>query len=157
MPKTAKIQKNCHGENAVDKIMKAYYNSNTINRGDEGMNLTLDAKSALPVYQQVIQAIKLEILSGGLRNGDPLPSIRDLAKLLRINPNTVAKAYYTLEAEGFSEGRSGSGSRVKAPPGRQDALRKTMLEGEFKDFLEKAVTLGFSLKDVKLLLERMGA
>jgi GntR family transcriptional regulator len=118
------------------------------------MNLTIDAKSPLPVYQQVIQSIKLEVLSGGLRDGDPLPSIRDLAKLLRINPNTVAKAYYALEAEGFCEGRSGSGSRVKAPPGRQDALRKAMLESEFRIFLEKAVALGFSLEDIKQLTER---
>jgi GntR family transcriptional regulator len=119
------------------------------------MNLTIDAKSPLPVYQQVIQAIKLEVLSGGLRDGDPLPSIRDLAKLLKLNPNTVAKAYYALEQEGFSEGRSGSGSRVKAPPGRQDALRKAMLESEFRAFLEKAVSLGFSLEDVKQLMEKM--
>ena len=119
------------------------------------MNLTIDAKSPLPVYQQVVQAIKLEILSGGLRDGDPLPSIRDLAKLLKLNPNTVAKAYYALEAEGFSQGRSGSGSRVKAPPGRQDALRRAMLESEFKAFLEKAVSLGFSLKDVKQLMEKI--
>jgi GntR family transcriptional regulator len=119
------------------------------------MNLTIDAKSPLPVYQQVIQAIKLEVLSGDLRDGDPLPSIRDLAKLLRINPNTVAKAYYALEQEGFSEGRSGSGSRVKAPPGRQDALRRGMLESEFRSFLEKAVSLGFSLEDVKQLIERI--
>ena len=84
------------------------------------MNLMIDAKSPLPVYQQVIQAIKLEILSGGLHDGDQLPSIRDLAKLLKLNPNTVAKAYYALEAEGFSENRSGSGSRVKVPPGKQD-------------------------------------
>ncbi len=119
------------------------------------MNLTIDAKSPLPVYQQVIQAIKLEILSGGLRNGDPLPSIRDLAKLLKLNPNTVAKAYYALEAEGFSEGRSGSGSRVKVPPGRQDALRKAMLESELRIFLEKAVSLGFSLEDIGQLIERI--
>jgi len=119
------------------------------------MNLTIDAKSPLPVYQQVIQAIKLEILSGGLRDGDPLPSIRDLAKLLKLNPNTVAKAYYALEAEGFSEGRSGSGSRVKAPPGRQDGLRKAMLESEWRIFLEKAVSLGFSLADITQLMERI--
>lgn len=118
------------------------------------MNLTIDAKSPLPVYQQVIQAIKLEILSGRLRDGDPLPSIRDLAKLLRINPNTVAKAYYALEAEGFSAGRSGSGSRVKAPPGRRDALRRAMLESELRLFLEKAASLGFSMGDVTQLLER---
>lgn len=119
------------------------------------MNLTIDAKSPLPVYQQVIQAIKLDILSGGLRDGDLLPSIRDLAKLLKLNPNTVAKAYYALEAEGFSENRSGSGSRVKVPPGRQDSLRRAMLESEFRNFLEKAVSLGFSLDDIKQLTERM--
>ena len=119
------------------------------------MNLTIDAKSPLPVYQQVIRAIKLEILSGGMRDGDQLPSIRDLARLLRLNPNTVAKAYYALEAEGFSENRSGSGSRVKVPPGRQDSLRQAMLESEFRDFLEKAVSLGFSLEDIKQLLERI--
>jgi GntR family transcriptional regulator len=119
------------------------------------MNLTIDAKSPLPVYQQVIQAIKLEILSGGLRDGDQLPSIRDLAKLLKLNPNTVAKAYYALEAEGFSENRSGSGSRVKVPPGKQDSLRLAMLEGELKNFLEKAVSLGFSLENIKQLLERI--
>ena len=119
------------------------------------MNLTIDAKSPLPVYQQVIRAIKLEILSGGMRDGDQLPSIRDLAKLLRLNPNTVAKAYYALEAEGFSENRSGSGSRVKVPPGRRDSLRQAMLENEFKDFLEKAASLGFALEDIKQLLERI--
>jgi GntR family transcriptional regulator len=119
------------------------------------MNLTIYAKSPLPVYQQVIQAIKLEILSGGLRDGDLLPSIRDLAKLLKLNPNTVAKAYYALEAEGFSDNRSGSGSRVKVPPGKQDFLRRSMLEGEFRNFLEKAVSLGFTLEDIKQLLERI--
>jgi GntR family transcriptional regulator len=119
------------------------------------MNLTIDAKSPLPVYQQVIQAIKLEVLSGGLHDGDMLPSIRDLAKLLKLNPNTVAKAYYALEAEGFSENRSGSGSRVRVPPGRQDCLRKAMLESEFRNFLEKAVSLGFTLEDIKQLLERI--
>ena len=120
------------------------------------MNLTIDANSPLPVYQQIMQAIKLEILSGGLRDGDPLPSIRDLAKLLRVNPNTVAKAYYALEAEGFSEGRTGSGSRVKAPPGRQDALRRGMLEGELWAFQEKAVGLGFSAADVTKMIEKVG-
>jgi GntR family transcriptional regulator len=119
------------------------------------MNLTIDAKSPLPVYQQVIQAIKLEILSGVLREGDLLPSIRDLAKLLKLNPNTVAKAYYTLEAEGFSENRSGSGSRVKVPSGKQGSLRQAMLESELKNFLEKVVSLGFSLEDIKQLLEKI--
>jgi GntR family transcriptional regulator len=119
------------------------------------MILTIDAKSPMPVYQQVIQAIKLEVLCGALRDGDPLPSIRDLARLLKLNPNTVAKAYYALEAEGFSESRSGSGSRARVPAGRRDALRRAMLESEFRSFLEKAVSLGFGRDDVKRLVEGM--
>lgn len=119
------------------------------------MNLTIDAKSPLPIYQQVVQAIKLEILSGRLRDNDLLPSIRDLAKLLKLNPNTVAKAYYALEAEGFSENRSGSGSRVKVPAVRQDFLRKAILESEFRNFLEKAFSLGFTLQDINQLVARI--
>ncbi|OGF63744.1 MAG: hypothetical protein A2Y62_09325 [Candidatus Fischerbacteria bacterium RBG_13_37_8] len=114
----------------------------------------IDTKSAVPAYQQVMQAIKLEIMSGRLKNGDQLPSIRDLAKLLKLNPNTVAKAYYNLEAEGFIESRMGSGNWVKFVPAKKDTLRRTMLETELKNFLEKAVSLGFDVGDVRLLLER---
>ncbi|OGF66823.1 MAG: hypothetical protein A2Y62_10590 [Candidatus Fischerbacteria bacterium RBG_13_37_8] len=114
----------------------------------------IDTKSAVPAYQQVMQAIKLEIMSGRLKNGDQLPSIRDLAKLLKLNPNTVAKAYYNLEAEGFIESRIGSGNWVKFQPAKQDTLRRAMLETELKNFLEKAVSLGFNIEDIKQLLER---
>ena len=84
------------------------------------MNLTIDTKSPLPVYQQVIQAIKLDILSGGLRDGDLLPSIRDLAKLLKLNPNTVAKAYYALADGGFlrePQRQRQPGQGAARPPG----------------------------------------
>jgi DNA-binding transcriptional regulator YhcF (GntR family) len=60
-----------------------------------------------------------------------------------------------LEAEGFSASRSGSGSRVKVLPGKRDFLRQAMLESELKNFLEKAVSLGFTLEDIKQLLERI--
>ena len=59
----------------------------------------------IPIYQQIILAIKLEILSGRLKTGDKLPPIRKLAKILKLNPNTVAKAYYNLEGEGFIESK----------------------------------------------------
>ena len=114
----------------------------------------IDTKSAIPAYQQIVLAIKLEIISGRLKHGDALPSIRDLAKLLKLNPNTVAKAYYTLEDEGFLESHPGSVSRVRYQQGKQDSLRKNMLESEFKDFLQKALTLGFTINDIKELLER---
>ena len=89
------------------------------------MNLTIDTRSPLPVYQQVIQAIKLEVLAGRLRDGDSLPSIRDLAKLLKINPNTVVRAYRDLEQEGIIFPKQGIGNLVIASA---DTVRQSLIE-----------------------------
>ena len=56
------------------------------------VRINIDLTSPVPAYLQVIQAVKLEILSGRLQDGDRLPPIRELAKILKLNPNTVAKA-----------------------------------------------------------------
>jgi len=121
------------------------------------IRFSIDASSSVPVYQQVIQAIKLEILFGRLKNGDQLPSIRELAKLLKLNPNTVAKAYYTLEQEGYIESKRGSGNWVNAKSLKLDSFRRGMLEDEFRLFLDRAFSLGARLEDLKNLLERYAA
>ena len=121
------------------------------------IRFSIDASSSIPVYQQVIQAIKLEILFGRLKNGDQLPSIRELAKLLKLNPNTVAKAYYTLEEEGYIESKRGSGNWVNAKNLKLDSFRRGMLEDEFKLFLDRALSLGAGLEDIKNLMERYAA
>ena len=114
----------------------------------------IDFRSSVPIYRQVIQAIKLEMLSGRLQPGDQLPPIRELAKILKLNPNTVAKAYYNLEEEGFIESKRGSGNWVNDKNNRLDSLRKGMMEDEVKGFLETAFSLGATLEDVKNLIER---
>jgi GntR family transcriptional regulator len=114
----------------------------------------IDFRSSVPVYRQVIQAINLEMLSGRLQPGDQLPPIRELAKILKLNPNTVAKAYYNLEEEGFIESKRGSGNWVNDKNNRLDSLRKGMIEDEVKGFLERAFSLGATLEDVRNLLER---
>jgi GntR family transcriptional regulator len=119
------------------------------------IRIKVDIASPVPAYLQVIQALKLEILSGRLIDGDRLPPIRDLAKILKLNPNTVAKAYYTLEHEGFSESRPGSGNWVKRKAPDLDGLRRNMLEGETKDYLDKAFSLGASIEDVRQSIERI--
>ena len=73
------------------------------------LNISLDNKSAVPVYEQVKQAIRWSILSGYLEAGDQLPSLRELATMLHINPNTIVKVYFQLEVEGFVSSRAGSG------------------------------------------------
>lgn len=114
----------------------------------------IDFSSPLPIYRQLIYMIKLEILSGRLNDGDQLPPIRELAKILKLNPNTVAKAYYTLDEEGFIESKRGSGNWVNYKKAKLDSLRKGMIEDEFKSFLERAFSLGASLDDIKILIKR---
>lgn len=69
-------------------------------------------KSGLPVYLQIVDQVKLAAASGALRPGDPLPGIRPLAEELRINRNTIAKAYAELESQGVVETRAGKGCFV---------------------------------------------
>ena len=114
----------------------------------------IDFSSPLPIYRQLIYMIKLEILSDRLNDGDQLPPIRELAKILKLNPNTVAKAYYTLEEEGFITSKRGSGNWVNYKKAELDSLRKMMVEDEFRSFLERAFSLGASLDDIKNLIKR---
>lgn len=78
------------------------------------MNLQLNFKSGKPVYLQIVDQVKAAAASGALREGEPLPSIRPLAEELRVNRNTIAKAYSELENEGIIETLAGKGSFITA-------------------------------------------
>src|SRR6184192_3460638 len=95
------------------------------------MLIQINFKSGMPVYLQVVDQIKLAAASGALRAGEPLPSIRPLAEQLRINRNTVAKAYAELEAEGIIETLAGKGCFLKesrSPFTRQTRLARLARE-----------------------------
>lgn len=77
------------------------------------MLIELNFKSGLPVYLQVVEQIKAAAASGALRPGESLPSIRPLAEQLRINRNTVSRAYAELESQGIIEARPGRGCFLK--------------------------------------------
>ena len=78
------------------------------------MRLQLNFKSGTPVYLQVVDQVKAAAAAGALRAGDPLPGIRPLAEELRVNRNTVAKAYAELESQGVIETLAGKGCFVRA-------------------------------------------
>ena len=78
------------------------------------MFVQLNFKSGVPVYLQIVSQVKDAAASGALRSGDPLPSVRAMAEELRVNRNTIAKAYAELETEGVLELRQGSGCFLKA-------------------------------------------
>ena len=94
------------------------------------MRIELNFKSGMPVYLQVVDQIKAAAASGGLRPGEPLPSIRPLAEQLRINRNTVAKAYTELEGQGIIETIAGRGCFLKQnhSPFRKEVRLKMVAE-----------------------------
>jgi len=94
------------------------------------MRFAVNFKSGKPVYLQLADQVKTAAASGALRAGESLPSIRPLAEELRVNRNTVAKAYAELEAQGVIETRAGKGCFLRSTqsPLRKDARRKALAE-----------------------------
>ena len=93
------------------------------------MLIEINFKSAKPVYLQLVDQVKAAAASGALRPGEALPSIRPLSEELRVNRNTVAKAYAQLEAEGVIETQAGRGCFLTstASPLKKDARRRLLV------------------------------
>ena len=94
------------------------------------MIFKIDFKSGKPVYLQLVDQVRYAAASGGLRTGEPLPSIRPLAEELRVNRNTVAKAYAELESQGVIETIPGKGCFLKAgnSPFTKSAREKILIK-----------------------------
>ncbi len=105
------------------------------------MNLFIDNKSGAPIYEQIYTQIKAQIISGALREDDPLPSIRNLAKDLRISVITTKRAYDELEKEGFVYSVAAKGCFVA--PKNVELLREQNLK-KIEEYLEKIMQLAAS-------------
>ena len=94
------------------------------------MRFQLTFKSGVPVYRQLVEQVRTAVASGTLQPGDALPSIRPLAEELRVNRNTIAKAYAELETLGVIETAAGKGCFVRAgqSPFRKDVRRKLLAD-----------------------------
>jgi len=113
------------------------------------IELKLDVKSGVPFYRQVIDQVKAAIATESLSPGDRLPTVRQLAVDLSINPNTVSRAYTELELTGLVETQMGSGTYVgNRPVERDDVERRRLLDQLCQEFLSRASTHGFTLDDV---------
>jgi GntR family transcriptional regulator len=117
------------------------------------LDIEIDARSALPVYEQVKQEIKLAIVSGYLEEGDRLVPIRELATQLRVNPNTIVKVYYQLDVEGYIYSQPGSGYFVKGGRSSQPGETEELFGRITSDYVSKALKLGYSLDDMIRRLE----
>lgn len=90
--------------------------------------ILLDYRDARPIYSQIVDGYREQILAGVLRQGDKLPSVRELATELTINPNTIQRAYRELEAEGWIASVGGKGSFVCGIPTRESREEAELLE-----------------------------
>ena len=121
------------------------------------MLIQLNFKSGKPVYLQVVDQIKAATASGALRPGEPLPSIRPLAEQLRLNRNTVAKAYAELESQGIIQSTAGKGCFVAENHSPfKKAVRQKMLADEIDAAIVQAHHLQVNEKDfLELVKERL--
>ena len=123
------------------------------------MHIILNHSSMVPIYEQLVEQIKTEILQSRLSEGEVLPSVRKLSAELRISSLTVKKAYDRLEEEGFVTTVHGKGTFVTATD-QQVAVeaRRKAVEEEFEKAIDRAENIGMSkeeiLEVVKLLLEK---
>jgi GntR family transcriptional regulator len=113
------------------------------------MEFSIDTKSGVPFYRQIIEQIKFGIARGELAPGDRLPTVRQLAVDLSINPNTVVRAYRELEIEGMLDSQQGSGTFIGQEKPEIDRLEKQrMIDQIITDLLARASSYGLSLEDV---------
>ena len=122
--------------------------------GGDALEVIVSNKTSRPLYEQITTQIKTQIMSGALKAGDALPSIRALAKSLHISVLTVQKAYDLLQEEGFIETTAGKGCYVSAQ--NQDFYleeQQKKIEEHFTAAIEIARTSGITLSRLNDLLK----
>ena len=122
------------------------------------MHIILNHSSMVPIYEQLMEQIKSDIIQSELKEGEALPSVRTLAGELRISALTVKKAYDKLEEEGFVTTVHGKGTCVSASD-KQLALeaRQKAIEDDFDKVIDRALSMGMKKEEisevVKLILD----
>ena len=125
-----------------------------LNRPVNTVNFSLDLSDGAPIYRQIIRQIEYGILSGRLKTGDKLPTIRSLAVELKTNPNTIARAYDELVIRGILETQVGSGTYIsdKKPDIPDDSLNRKIRE-VLGRFFQDMRDLGVDNRELVKLIE----
>lgn len=117
--------------------------------------LHLDYRDVRPIYTQICDGIRDQILSGILQQGDKLPSVRELATQLTINPNTIQRSYRELEMQGWIATVPGKGCFVCGVPNGAGGEQQTLLE-EFDKLSARLLALGLTLQQLQERLHEGG-
>lgn len=113
----------------------------------------IDARNGLAVYDQIVRQVKFAVADGAVRSGELVPSVRELARELAINPNTVARAYRELQDDGVLETVRGTGLAVAANARRQcQAERAKLIRARLKLVLDEAQHSGLEVAEIEALI-----
>ncbi len=113
--------------------------------------ITLNYRDARPIYEQVRDGLRKLIVSGAIADGEKLPSVRQLATQLAINPNTIQRAYNELEADGWAVSVPGKGSfAVRAERAEDDARRRELSE-RLRETAHELRAMGVSQSEIEAL------
>ncbi len=118
------------------------------------LTLNLDIRSGLPIYTQIVNQIQSQLVNGIIKPGDQLPTVRALAQDLRVNFNTVARAYRILDEARIISTQQGRGTYITEipPPEVSERLRRESLEALTQRFINEAFRLRFSEKEVSQMV-----
>jgi GntR family transcriptional regulator len=126
-------------------------------RKKELLKFTLDPKSGVPFYKQIILQIEMAIADGRLISGDRLPTVRSLAVELQVNPNTVARAYSELEIRQILATQQGAGTFIgNRKVEISDVERERVLAELAREFVSKVASYGFSVAEIARYLNEQG-
>jgi GntR family transcriptional regulator len=118
------------------------------------MFLHVDTRNGLAVYDQIVRQVKFAVADGTLRSGELVPSVRELARELAINPNTVARAYRQLQDEGVLESVRGTGLEVAPSARRQCQSERTkLIRARLRLVLEEALHSGLNAHEIETLMQ----
>ena len=121
---------------------------------EKKLTLLLDFHSGLPIYTQIVNQVQSQLANGILKPGDQLPTVRALAEELRINFNTVARAYRILDEARIISTQQGRGTYITEipPPETTKKLRNESLSELTQRFINEAIRLGFSEREISQMV-----
>lgn len=116
---------------------------------DNPLRIALDPTSGVPFYRQIILQIEMALADGRIKKGYQLPTVRGLAVELRVNPNTVARAYNELEIRGLVSTQHGTGTFISdTEVSLSDVEREQILAQLVRGFVSQAASYGFTVDDI---------
>jgi len=119
------------------------------------LSLQIDFRSGLPIYTQIVNQVQSQVVGGGLKPGDQLPTVRALAEELRVNFNTVARAYRILDEARIISTQQGRGTYISdvPPPKVSERLRRESLEALTQRYISEALRLDFSKSEISQMVK----